>query len=208
MVRTTIEVGKRLFNNGVILLPVAHDYFCDMVSRVVNTTFVSDINSLTDLHNHSRWVLSNLTSSLTHHLTTSCKVRKHGTLLYRPQTDFEIALSQSLWKIRLHPLTTSCKVRKHGTLLYRPQTDFEIALSQSLWKIRLHPNIHSEDHSKNKPEGITDGKLYLDHLNDQIHSHTKQVQDKDSESPFDCSKLDLNKEIEQVPECLWEAICK
>ena len=46
------------------------------------------------------WVLSNLTSALQQHIAYSCKVRKYGTLLYRPNSDFKGLLQQALWKLK------------------------------------------------------------------------------------------------------------
>ena len=48
----------------------------------------------------SQWILSNLIGTLEHHLTCVCKVRKHGTLMFRQNTDCLSSLSQALWKLR------------------------------------------------------------------------------------------------------------
>ena len=48
----------------------------------------------------SQWIFSNLIGTLEHHLTCVCKVRKHGTLMFRQNTDCLSSLSQALWKLR------------------------------------------------------------------------------------------------------------
>ena len=53
----------------------------------VNETFSSFVSELVNLHVEGkfkgRWILSNLVVCLQHHLSYTCKVRKHGALLYR-----------------------------------------------------------------------------------------------------------------------------
>lgn len=48
----------------------------------------------------SRWILSNLTANLKHHVNYTCKVRKYGTLLYRSNSDLLYPLTQALGKLR------------------------------------------------------------------------------------------------------------
>ena len=47
----------------------------------------------------SRWIQSNLTVHLQHHMTYSCRVRKYGTIIYRPHSDLILSLSQALWEL-------------------------------------------------------------------------------------------------------------
>ena len=47
-----------------------------------------------------RWILSNLVVCLQHHLSNTCKVRKHGTLLYRSNGDLLVSLSHLAYKSR------------------------------------------------------------------------------------------------------------
>ena len=57
----------------------------------VNETFSSFVSELVNLHVEGkfkgRWILSNLVVCLQHQLSYTCKVRKHGTLLYRSNGD-------------------------------------------------------------------------------------------------------------------------
>ena len=56
------------------------------------------VNLPEDLFN-SRWILSNLTVHLQHHMTYSFRVRKYGTKIYRPHSDLIPSLSQALWEL-------------------------------------------------------------------------------------------------------------
>ena len=56
----------------------------------------------------AQWILSILTVLLQHHLAISCKVRKYGTLLYRPNVDFNTLLAQNLWEKRNHSKKITC----------------------------------------------------------------------------------------------------
>ena len=47
----------------------------------------------------SRWIQSNLTVHLQHHMTYSCRVHKNGTTIYRPHSDLILSLSQALWEL-------------------------------------------------------------------------------------------------------------
>ena len=44
----------------------------------------------------ARWILSNLNSTLQHHLSYCCKIRKHGTPLYRSNGDLLTSLTIAL----------------------------------------------------------------------------------------------------------------
>ena len=48
----------------------------------------------------SRSVLSEITAKYQHHVTYTCKVRKHGTLVYRHNSDILALLSEALWKLK------------------------------------------------------------------------------------------------------------
>ena len=103
MVRLTIEVGEELLKREVLLLPVAYDRLIAIATKIMersSTTANVELQSMVS----SRWVLSSLTANLQHHITCSCKVRKYGTLLYRPNTDLRVELSQALWNVKSSPL--------------------------------------------------------------------------------------------------------
>ena len=93
---TVIYVAEAIFKQEALLLPAVHNRF---------TKFVLELFSGTDLdlgeaEAHelitARWILSNLNSTLQHHLSYCCKIRKHGTLLYRSNGDLLTSLTITL----------------------------------------------------------------------------------------------------------------
>ena len=98
IMKTVVSVGNILLENRAILLPSIHETF---MGHVTDTSRVADI-SLEDTEDvSSRYILSSLTASLQHHITYSCKVRKYGTLVHRPNADLVPLLSEALWKLRM-----------------------------------------------------------------------------------------------------------
>ena len=90
MKRVVITVGKGLLDRNVFLLPSVHDLFCIYTSEILETNHLKgDPAKLVT----SRSVLSHLKVSQQGHIAYSCKTRKYGTLLYRPQTDLLTALA-------------------------------------------------------------------------------------------------------------------
>ena len=69
MIRVTIAVGKELLDGNVLLLPDVHNKFC---------TYANGISDTVNMPN-SRWVISNLISSLKHHIACNCKTHKYDT---------------------------------------------------------------------------------------------------------------------------------
>ncbi len=47
-----------------------------------------------------RWILSNLKNTFQHHISSICKIRKHGTILYRTDGDLLASLSKALHKTK------------------------------------------------------------------------------------------------------------
>ena len=84
---TVLHVGEVLSQNRAILLPTAHDFFGERVDEILVANNVHSTEA--QAKKTSRlWVLSHLTMALKHHLEYKCKVRKYGTLLFLPSTDF------------------------------------------------------------------------------------------------------------------------
>ena len=75
MSMTTVRVGEAILVQQGLLLPDVHNYFLQQINASFSTS--GKENSLS-----ARWVLSNLTITLQHHLSYVCKIRKCGTLLY------------------------------------------------------------------------------------------------------------------------------
>ena len=98
MKRVVITVGKGLLDRNVFLLPSIHDLFCIYTSEILEIYHLKgDPAKLVT----SRSVLSHLKVSLQNHIAYSCKTRKYGTLLYRPQTDLLTALAQTYAMLKL-----------------------------------------------------------------------------------------------------------
>ena len=82
MMKTTVLVGRELLTNNAILLPSVHDSFCEYAKELLRATHLQgeevEVNKLVS----SRWILSNLTANLKHHINYTCQVRKvwHITL--------------------------------------------------------------------------------------------------------------------------------
>ena len=96
MYSTAIYVGEGLLQQESFLLPSVHEIFhafAAEVAHMANLDFGESENLVT-----ARWLLSNLVVCLQHHLAYACRVRKHGTLLYRSNGDFLASLSLALYK--------------------------------------------------------------------------------------------------------------
>ena len=85
-----------------MLLPTAHAFFYKIAQELMSKHDPSD--DYTNISVTSRWILSNLTNSLGHHLNCACKIKKHGTITYRSNSDLFLALSKALHK---HQMNTS-----------------------------------------------------------------------------------------------------
>ena len=97
MARTVVRVGHILLKKQAILLPSVHNIF---MSHARDLLKVKHIGCEEIEHVSSRWVLSDLTANLQHHIAYSCKVRKYGTLIYRPNADLVSLLSEAMWKLQ------------------------------------------------------------------------------------------------------------
>ena len=94
---------KELLNNNGLLLPDVHDLFSSFANEVSQDL---DLSEKIDLSESklvtSGYILSNLTVNLKHHIAYYCKIKKYGTLIYRPSTDLRQTLARSLWQIRTY----------------------------------------------------------------------------------------------------------
>ena len=75
MIRVTIAVGKELLDGNFLLLPDVHNKFCTYANELITANGISDTVNMPN----SRWVISNLISSLKHHIACNCKTHKYGT---------------------------------------------------------------------------------------------------------------------------------
>ena len=100
IIKTTVLVGEELLSNHATLLPSVQDSFSRYVHEFLMATNLEseggEVNPLVP----SRWILSNLTANLKHHMSYTCRARKYGTLLYRTNSDLLSPLTQALWRLR------------------------------------------------------------------------------------------------------------
>ena len=82
MIRTTKIVATNLLTNSALLLPEIYENFCSHLTTLITSHQINcdnvDIRQLI----RARWILSNLTANLQHHISYSCTTRKFGTLIY------------------------------------------------------------------------------------------------------------------------------
>ena len=177
MANTIVLVGNELMKGSAILLPTVHDSFCEFATAVKGTTNLGgekDVQSLVT----SRWILSNLTVHLQHHITYSRRVRKCGTIIYRPHSDLIPSLSKALWE--LHNI-------KRNTQYYAADTCVNDQLSTDT--------------------PIPENFKVLDTLNHSIHSQINSMLAQDSKIPFEYDELDIDKLVAEMNQTLWKSIC-
>ena len=106
---TIVHVGEALLRHEGLLLPDIHNFFTGELNTCTKICASEGEHALT-----ARWVLSNLTSSLQHHLSYVCKIRKCGTLLYRTNGDILVALTNALYKLSHYTRLVSAECNSEG----------------------------------------------------------------------------------------------
>ena len=97
-IRMLVTVGKMLMENRAMLLPTIHSDFMHYAGGLFAAKDMQDPLELKYIS--SRSVISEITGKFQHHVTYTCKVRKHGTLVYRHDSDILTLLSEALWKLK------------------------------------------------------------------------------------------------------------
>ena len=80
MTRVVVEVGRKLLDGYVMLLPDVHDTFNSHAQELTSQYLQEDINVAKLVT--SAYILSYLTANLQNHVTYSCPVKRYGTLIY------------------------------------------------------------------------------------------------------------------------------
>ena len=93
--RMLITVGTMLMENRAMLLPSILSDFKQYAKDLIIAKCIQEPQELKSIS--SRWILSEVTAKFQHHVTYICKVRKHGTLVYRPTSDLLTLLSEAMW---------------------------------------------------------------------------------------------------------------
>ena len=109
MAHTTAHVGNQLLHGEATIVPDVHDSFHKSATDLIHMRDLQgdDMKHIVT----SRWILSNLKVSLKHHVAYSCRVRKYGTLIYRPHTSLIPSLAQALWEVRMLKGNKSCRFK-------------------------------------------------------------------------------------------------
>ena len=127
----------------------------------------------------SRWILSELTVNFQHHIAYSCKVRKHGMLVYRPTSDVLALLSEAMWKLK-----NVGKVH-----------------SDSL-------QASTQAHVSGSTEECNNQCVHVDHVNKLILKQIGSYLAKDAQEPFEYDEPNIDKLINNLDLQLWNAVCR
>ena len=88
-----VYVAEKLLRQECLLLPSVMQVFSSLVSKTALESHLCVQEKVT-----ARWLLSNLIVYLQHHISYTCRIRKHGTLLYRSNGDLLTSISHLLHK--------------------------------------------------------------------------------------------------------------
>ena len=91
---TTVRVVQELLFNHALTLNSAYHIFKDQIETLAP---MSSLDRSPELQSHW-WLYSQLSASLKHHMAYTCKVRKHGIILYRRGKEIE-ALSHAPYQL-------------------------------------------------------------------------------------------------------------
>ena len=93
---TTVAIAQQLLNNQALTLNSAYDIF---KSNVESLLPMSTSDTPSKIVRSPRWLLCQLSLLLNHHLAYTCRVKKHGTILYRQGRELD-CLSHSLFSLK------------------------------------------------------------------------------------------------------------
>ena len=93
-----VDVGTMLLDNQATLLPIICANFHQYATELAVEQGIEESQEVKSVN--SRWILGEITTTYQHHVAYVCKVRKYGTLVYRPTSDIHALLSEALWKIK------------------------------------------------------------------------------------------------------------
>ena len=88
---TAIYVAERLLKQECLLLSSVKLKYSSIMSKITKQDNVENKPT-------TQWLLSNLIVCLQHHISYTCSVRKHGTLLYRSNGDLLLSISHLIYK--------------------------------------------------------------------------------------------------------------
>lgn len=85
MNKMLIGIGIMLLEKRASLMPTIHSEFINNARALYNAHDFQEPLELKSIT--SRLILSEITAKFQHHVTYACRVRKHGTLIFRPTAD-------------------------------------------------------------------------------------------------------------------------
>ena len=150
MTRVVVAVGRDLLNGNVMLLPDVHDLF-NLYASELSPHLREEID--TSKLVTSANILSNLKANLQHHIAYSCKTRKHGTLIYRPNADLRPALAQALWRLWSKNITKECSSETDTSKSDDPQQYLNV-LDDLNTRACLHITSYLSKHNKQNFEFV------------------------------------------------------
>ena len=120
--RMLIAVGTMLMENRATLLPTICSDFNQHAKDLTAAQGIQEPPELKSIS--SRWILSEITAKYQHHVTYACKVRKHGTLVYKPTSDLLTLPSEAMWKLKqvnLHVEPVRSEALDEHACMYKQQ---------------------------------------------------------------------------------------
>ena len=106
---SAIHVGEALLKQTAMLLPDINNFFLNELNKTIKMrgiTIKEDFGNIAGV----KWLRSQLSSLLQHHMAYKCTVKRYGTVLYRHNGDLVHALNVSLGQVRTQTNTgTDCK---------------------------------------------------------------------------------------------------
>ena len=99
IIKTIVYVGHKLQQGEALLLSTAHEIFMGYTKYAIEN-YATHITLPSKDSVTAKWILARLNESLGHHMSFTCKTRKYGTLLYRPDSDMVAIATQALWKLK------------------------------------------------------------------------------------------------------------
>ena len=94
---TVIHVAQMLLDNQALTLLSAHGTFLGQLDSFLP---MSSLRCRPDKPGTPRWLLSQLSSSLQHHMSYTCRVKRHGVILFRRGREID-ALSHALYSANI-----------------------------------------------------------------------------------------------------------
>ena len=156
-----MDVGEMLLENNATLLPTVCASFHHYATELAVEHGIEEPPELKLVN--SRWILCEIKAKYQHHVACVCKVRKYGTLVYRPTSDIHALLSEALWKIKNSKLGRSEAKDEHVA----PAPDMTDTISIGHMNRLIHTQIESsvgqgQDYDElNVDEQITKVDPYL-----------------------------------------------